>query len=388
MAVTNVIELLVKIGVLDDRQHDAVMSRAKSGAGGDMVREIAELGFATESTIARVLSVELGLPRVDIGITPPEHEALGLLDLKTCTERFVLPVALRENGELLWLAMGDPTDTDAMALVRRKTNKRVRPVVAGPSEIVREARRLYVMPMTPGSDPRSTGALPGATQPSGGIELIAPPDDEKMEIVQIGDDSAAPIERIAAQLGVQVPEQIRRRMPGEEGVEIDLGGGSDTLVDQRPLQIPNRPAPSIPPPQVQQVAKAPPRPGARIAPPTGPMKVPPPTGPMRTAPPQAPMRTAPRAGTPPPPPPMSLEPDVEKAAASIDHVVDSQPDDPLAPPPVRPWPYKDDLGDADVASIENLRTSMEKGALVLRALAELCVEKSVFTREEMRKKNR
>jgi hypothetical protein len=29
---------------------------------------------------------------------------------------------------------------------------------------------------------------------------------------------------------------------------------------------------------------------------------------------------------------------------------------------------------------------MEKGALVLRALAELCVEKGLFTREEMRKK--
>jgi hypothetical protein len=30
---------------------------------------------------------------------------------------------------------------------------------------------------------------------------------------------------------------------------------------------------------------------------------------------------------------------------------------------------------------------MEKGALVLRALAELCVEKGVFTREEMKRRN-
>jgi hypothetical protein len=42
------------------------------------------------------------------------------------------------------------------------------------------------------------------------------------------------------------------------------------------------------------------------------------------------------------------------------------------------------LSDEDVASLEALRTSMEKGALVLRAIAELCVDKGVFTREEMK----
>jgi hypothetical protein len=146
VSTNNVIELLVKVGVLDDRQHDAVMSRSRSGAGGDLVRQVADLGYATESTVARILSVELGLPRVDLAMTPPEHEALSLLDLKTCTDRFVLPVALRENGELLWLAMGDPTDAESMALVRRKSGKRVRPVVAGPSEITREARKLYAAP--------------------------------------------------------------------------------------------------------------------------------------------------------------------------------------------------------------------------------------------------
>ena len=35
-------------------------------------------------------------------------------------------------------------------------------------------------------------------------------------------------------------------------------------------------------------------------------------------------------------------------------------------------------------SLEALRSSMEKGALVLRAIAELCVDKAVFTPEEMK----
>lgn len=237
MAATAVIDLLVKLGLLDDRMHDVVMSRSKGGSGGDLVREIAEQGFATESTVARVLSVELGLPRVDLAITPPEHEALGLLDMKICTKRFVLPVALRENGEMLWLAMGDPTDSETMSLVRRRTGKRVRPVVAGPTEIAREARRLYVMPQTPGSL-SNTSALPGATQPSGGIELEAPDSaNEPFEVVGVGDDSSEPIARLAAQLGVDVPEMLaRRRMLPAEGVEIDLSVDRDeTLLDARPV---------------------------------------------------------------------------------------------------------------------------------------------------------
>ena len=47
---------------------------------------------------------------------------------------------------------------------------------------------------------------------------------------------------------------------------------------------------------------------------------------------------------------------------------------------------KDDLQPEDLAILDALSQSMEKGALVLRALAELCVEKGLFTREEMRNK--
>ena len=46
-----------------------------------------------------------------------------------------------------------------------------------------------------------------------------------------------------------------------------------------------------------------------------------------------------------------------------------------------------DLTDEDVSTLEALRSSMEKGALVLRSLAELCLEKGVFTREEMKRRN-
>ena len=47
---------------------------------------------------------------------------------------------------------------------------------------------------------------------------------------------------------------------------------------------------------------------------------------------------------------------------------------------------RDDLRDADMSTLDALRASMEKAALVLRTLAELCVEKGVITREEFKKR--
>jgi len=90
--------------------------------------------------------VELGLPRIDLAMTPPEGPALALLDARTCADKFLLPVALRENGELLWLAMADPPTRMRSDSSAAKAQKRVRPAVAGPTEILRAVRALYPAP--------------------------------------------------------------------------------------------------------------------------------------------------------------------------------------------------------------------------------------------------
>src|SRR5256885_16056970 len=88
--VPSILDLLVKIQLLDERQHDAVLSRARSQAGGHIVQQAAEMGYATEGTMAPAISVELGLPRTDPPLTPPQPGPLGLLDARTRTDRFLL----------------------------------------------------------------------------------------------------------------------------------------------------------------------------------------------------------------------------------------------------------------------------------------------------------
>jgi type IV pilus assembly protein PilB len=319
-----VIELLVKIQIIDERQHDAVMSRSKSTTGGHVVQQIAEMGYATEGTVARAISVELGLPRIDLSMTPPEPAALSLLDARTCADRFVLPVALRENGELLWLAMADPTDQEAIGVVRRKTQKRVRPAVAGPTEILRSVRTLY-------SAPNAGSAKPDTVQDEklAAIEIAnADAQEEAFEVVNVADDiEGSPISRIAKQLGVEVPAHMPSHRDTPAGVARQKPAAQPASSEMPVPDIPTR-GPSIPP-------KTDPR-----------MRMPPPSA---------------------PPPPLTFE---ELFASGSGGLIEG-----------------DDLAEEDVSTLNALRISMEKGALVLRSLAELCVEKGVFTREEMKRRN-
>ena len=275
-----VIQLLLKIQLIDDRQHDSVLSRTRSNAGGHLVQTVAELGYATEGTIARALSVELGLPRIDIQVTTPEKEALELLDAKTCLDHFLLPLALREKGELLWVAMGDPTDAEALALVRRKSQKRVRAVVAGPTEILRAAAVYYSTPFSHTQQPEIM-----VSDKIREIELTEA--TGRIELVNVMDDSVSPEGRSASPAAPRAEPQAPRSEP------------------HAPRAEPHAPA-------------------------------------------------APRIGR----------------------------DDFLPLPPLTRV-VGGELSAEELSTVEALRQSLEKGAQVLRALAELCLEKGVFSREEI-----
>ncbi|MFL5366108.1 MAG: hypothetical protein ACJ781_11600 [Myxococcales bacterium] len=270
-------DFLVKIHIIDERQHDAVLSKAKSRSGPHVLQQIIEMGIATESTLTRAIGTELSIPRIDIGAMSPEPGALHLLDARLCTERFIVPVALRESGEALLLVMADPTDQDTMALVQQRTGKKVRPAVAGPYEIRRIIEQSY------------TGT-PQPLDEVSSIELGNEP-SQVFELVNVMDESASPLSKIAAQLGVGIPKDL---------------------------------------------------PSHRIVKP--------------------PVADAPSA-----PPPVKLGNELFATTSG----------GPIA---------RDDLQPEDLAILDALSQSMEKGALVLRALAELCVEKGLFTPEEMRKK--
>jgi hypothetical protein len=364
-------------------------------------------------------------------------------------------------------------------------------VVAGPSEITREARKLYAAPQTPGHFQN----LDDTQLDQGPMEAIelseqSHEQEEAFEIVNVADESAAPLERLAEQLGVPVPDSMARRAREAEAAghnsagggagygELEIDGGADsaddgaTLLEARPMVVAPPAQPPPPPPSSRpNLAAAGPRekapsaarttqPGAPPFQPRSPSSPalqaqgarppPPPTAPPPVRPPNPPSQArVPAAGgpvaaptRPPPPPaarapaaapskpvpasvslssPLSASPPAVSAAKStvVQRGVrvaqmgagdgagqtgpqravtpDARPAPPAAPPapqqgaleavfavPAVHGPAQGTLSAEDVATLEALRTSMEKGALVLRAIAELCVDKGVFTREEMK----
>ncbi len=344
MAHSAIAELLGKIGMLDERQVDAVMSRAGSHAGGHVVQQVAEMGYASESAVARAISIELGLPRIDLTMTPPEPDALLLLDGRVCLDRLVLPVALRENGELLWLAMADPTDTEAVNFVRRKTQMRVRPAVAGPTEIIRVTRAHYGVQM-----PRMSSAK--GEHELGAIEIAdqsAEEEGEAMEVVNVMDESASPLARLARQLGVEVPQNLHSAN-SPPPIDVPEQEPDATAVDLRP------PEPAKTPSRMAR---------ALAAPATG-------ATPSQFRP-QPPSRTR-------PPPPVEQE--------EIEIEIDDSPqggDDEHLEIHVDPEALSPD----ELHTLQAIQESLEKGAHVLKTLVTLCVEKGVFSKDELARRRR
>ncbi len=150
-------------------------------------------------------------------------------------------------------------------------------------------------------------------------------------MVNVADEiEGSPISRIAKQLGVEVPAHMPSRRDTPAAVPR-----------QKPAEVatPSHTAPAIDSQALKATTAIPPKTDPRI----------------RQPPPSA------------PPAPLTID---ELFAAGAGGPISA-----------------DDLSDDDVDTLDSLRTSMEKGALVLRSLAELCVEKGVFTREEMKRRN-
>src|SRR3989441_12940507 len=74
-AVPSILDLLVKIELLEERHRDAVLSRSRSQAGGHIVQQGAGRGDAPAGTTARAPSVRVGGPPIRLGQTAPEAAA-------------------------------------------------------------------------------------------------------------------------------------------------------------------------------------------------------------------------------------------------------------------------------------------------------------------------
>ena len=126
-------EYFLESGLLDEAGLALALreQRSKRGRLGEV---IVSLGLATEQEVAQTLSLQLGIPTIDLKNTPVEPQAIELIQEKVARKHLIIPVAIDHRD--LQIAMADPLSFEAFEDVRFASGYTIKPFIAPRSDIL------------------------------------------------------------------------------------------------------------------------------------------------------------------------------------------------------------------------------------------------------------
>ncbi|MCX6548953.1 MAG: ATPase, T2SS/T4P/T4SS family, partial [Acidobacteria bacterium] len=134
-------EMLVKAQLITDVQLDEVI-KIQRREGGKLGSIVVRAGFCSDQDIVSFLGMQYGVPAADLEQWPTIDTSVIALIPKDLAQRHkVLP--LQRTGNVLTLAMSDPTDIFAMDDVRFHTGYNVDPVVSSEMGLSRAVEKYY-----------------------------------------------------------------------------------------------------------------------------------------------------------------------------------------------------------------------------------------------------
>ena len=133
--------MLVKAQLITEPQlEDAINLQRREG--GKLGSIVVRLGFCADQDIVSFLGMQYGVPAADLDQWPPiEPSVIALVPSELANKHKVLP--LQRSGNVLTMAMSDPTDIFAMDDVRFHTGYNIDPVVSSEMGLVRAIERYY-----------------------------------------------------------------------------------------------------------------------------------------------------------------------------------------------------------------------------------------------------
>ena len=134
-------DLLVKAGVITDLQLKAALAE-QSQWGGKLGDILVRMEFITEEVLIRALSKQTGIARAEVG-GELEQTALALVTAETVEEFNLIPLALKDDGRTLVVAMSDPANVMVTDHLRSLTGCRIEAQLAGASAIRAAIARWY-----------------------------------------------------------------------------------------------------------------------------------------------------------------------------------------------------------------------------------------------------
>src|SRR6267143_3926074 len=175
-------DLLVKAGVITDLQLKAALAE-QSQWGGKLGDILVRMEFITEEVLVRALSKQTGIARADLG-GEANQTAIKHVPAETAEEFNLVPLALKDEGRMLVVAMSDPGNVMVTDHLRSLTGCRIEAQLAGASAIRGAIARWYR-----------------------GEELGG--DDSSMKIVNNSGDSVVTVEPKQAQPRTPTPQDAK-----------------------------------------------------------------------------------------------------------------------------------------------------------------------------------
>ena len=137
--------MLVAAGKITPEELEEMIASQK-GTGKRLGTLIVERGVISELELTQILSNQLSVAWVSLEYVNFTDEILDIIPGELARKRTLIPVHYRvdEHKEpILYVAMDDPTDIEAMKKVSEYSNTRVRPMIAPLSEIKRAIETHY-----------------------------------------------------------------------------------------------------------------------------------------------------------------------------------------------------------------------------------------------------
>lgn len=158
-------ELLISAGVLTEEQLAEALTKPRTE--GERIGDVlVRLQFVTETQLTQTLSQQLSVPWVSLYHVEFSRQLLNLVPEDLAELHCLVPVFVRKTkkeGEVLFVAMADPTNEGALLLVKSNCGLPVRPMIASRSDILAAIRVYY------------TGESPEIPPPPVSQPLVAPP---------------------------------------------------------------------------------------------------------------------------------------------------------------------------------------------------------------------
>ena len=198
-------ELLVEAGTINSQQLLLALIEQKK-INRPLGMTLVQMGFVDETILIKVLADQLSLPLVRLRGKRISSELLDLVPPDQAEKHRCLPLLLKNAGGVptLYVAMEDPGDAEAIAELGRLCERKIRPVLAAPSELQDALARHYTWAPTsdgavcdpstsdpaPAPDPVPEPHVGGEPDPLAGLDVWDMGDTGSLDDLDDLDDSA------------------------------------------------------------------------------------------------------------------------------------------------------------------------------------------------------